>query len=202
MFDILHHFDVTYWVATLGYFGLILIVLIETGFFFGFFLPGDSLVFAAGLLASKGVFNIWILVPALVLTAIVGYLVGYWFGDKLGHWLMRRNDSFWFKKRYIHQAHEFYTRHGGKALVIGRLVPVVRTFAPIVAGMAEMRYQRFVMYNVMGALLWAGCITLLGFYLGALIPDAGHFILPAVFLIILISILPGIIHYIKNRKSS
>ena len=200
MFDFISHFDIVQWVSTLGYVGLLLIVLIETGFFFGFFLPGDSLVFAAGLLASKGIFNIWILVPSLVLTAIVGYTIGYWFGDKLGHWLLKRKDSFWFKRRYIEQAHDFYERHGGFALVVGRLVPVVRTFAPIVAGMASMQYRRYFLFNVMGAIIWGGLITLLGFYVGALIPDAGHYILPAVLLIVFISILPGVIHYLKSRK--
>lgn len=201
MFEFLHHFDVTAWVATLGYVGLSAIVLIEMGFFFGFFLPGDSLVFAAGLLASKGVFNIWILIPLFIVTAIVGYTVGYWFGDKLGHWLLKRKDSIWFKKKYIHQAHAFYEKHGGKALVIGRCVPVVRTFVPIVAGMGEMNYRSYFLYNLLGAVVWGGLITLIGYYVGATIPDAGHYILPAIFVIIFLSILPGIIHFIRDRRN-
>jgi len=200
MMDFIQNFDITQWVSTIGYTGLLLIVLIETGFFFGFFLPGDSLVFAAGLLASKHIFNIWILVPALVFTAMLGYTIGYWFGDKLGHWLMRRKDTIWFKKRYIHQAHEFYERHGGKALVIGRLVPVVRTFVPIVAGMASMQYRSYFLYNVIGAVLWGGVITLMGYYIGALIPTAGEYILPVVLVIIFLSVLPGVFHYLKHRR--
>lgn len=201
MLDVIRHFDLIQWVATLGYFGLGLIVVVETGFFFGFFLPGDSLVFAAGVLASKGIFDIWILVPMLVITAILGYTIGYWFGDRLGHWLLKRKDSFWFKKRYLHEAHAFYERHGGKALVIGRLVPVVRTFAPIVAGMGEMNYRSYFLFNCIGAFVWGGCITLLGFYIGAVIPNSIHYIFPVVILIVFISVLPAIIHYLRSRKN-
>lgn len=200
MFDFIHHLDVVEWVSTLGYFGLLIIIFVETGLFFGFFLPGDSLVFAAGLLASKHIFNIWILIPLLVVVAIIGYTVGYWFGDKLGHWLMKRKDSIWFKKRYLQQAHEFYEKHGGKALVIGRLVPIMRTFVPIVAGMAQMRYRSYLTFNVLGALVWGGGITFAGYYIGALIPNAGHYLFPFVLLIIFLSILPGIIHFLKKRK--
>ena len=199
MLDFLHHFNITEWVSTLGYTGLLVIVFLETGLFFGFFLPGDSLVFAAGLLASKHIFNIWILVPSLIVVAILGYTVGYWFGDKLGHWLMERKDSFWFKKRYVHQAQEFYKKHGGKALVLGRLIPIVRTFVPIVAGMADMRYRSYLLYNVIGAFAWGGAITLAGYYLGTLIPTAGNYILPFVLVIVFASILPGIIHFLRKR---
>lgn len=200
MFDLIRHFDLTTWVAALGYFGLLLVVLIETGFFFGFFLPGDSLMFTAGLLASKSVFNIWILVPMLVIAAIIGYTIGYWFGDKLGHWLLKRRDTLFFKKRYIHQAHAFYEKHGGIALVIGRLVPVVRTFVPIVAGMATMEYRHYFLFNVLGAFVWGGCITTLGYFLGSVIPDAGHYILPLVLVIVVLSVLPGVIHFLRNRR--
>ncbi|MCB1826921.1 MAG: VTT domain-containing protein [Coxiellaceae bacterium] len=197
----MQHFDITHWVATLGYAGLFFIVLLEMGFFFGFFLPGDSLVFAAGLLAAKGIFNIWILVPLLVLTAILGYTVGYWFGDKLGHWLLGRKDSFWFKKKYITQAHSFYEKHGGKALVIGRCVPVVRTFVPVVAGMAEMEYKTYFLFNVIGAVVWGGLITLFGYFVGAAIPDAGRYIVPVILVIIVLSILPGVVHYFKSKST-
>lgn len=199
MLDFISHFNLNEWVSALGYAGLLIIVFVETGFFFGFFLPGDSLVFTAGILASKQIFNIWILVPSLVVIAILGYTFGYWFGDKLGAWLMRRKESFWFRKRYIQQAHAFYEKHGGKALVLGRLVPVVRTFAPIVAGMARMSYRSYFVYNVIGALLWGGIITLAGYYIGALIPTAGQYLLPIVLLIIFLSVLPGVVHFFKKR---
>ena len=199
MFDFFHHFDVTAWVATLGYVGLSVIILLEMGFFFGFFLPGDSLLFAAGLLASKGVFSLWILIPLLIVIAVIAYLIGYWFGDKLGHCLMKRKDSFYFKKKYMHQAHQFYEKHGGKALIIGRCVPIVRTFVPIVAGMVEMGHRRYFLYNVSGAVIWVGLFTLSGYYIGAAIPHVNDYILSMILLIIFLSILPGIIHFIRNR---
>jgi membrane-associated protein len=199
MLDLIKHFDIASWVTTIGYVGLLLIVLIETGFFFGFFLPGDSLMFTAGLLASKGIFSIWILTPAIIVMAIIGYTIGYWFGDRLGGWLLKRKESFLFKKRYIETANEFYDKHGGKALVIGRLVPIVRTFVPIVAGMATMPYRRYFTYNVLGSLMWGGGITLLGYSLGAMVPNAGHYVLPAVIVIVILSVLPGVIHFLKQR---
>lgn len=200
MFDWIHHFDMAHWIATIGYVGLIAIVFLETGVFFGFFLPGDSLLFIAGVLASKGVFNIGILVTTLTITAILGYAVGYWFGNKLGHWLLARNDSIWFRKRYLEQARDFYKKHGGKALILGRLVPIVRTFAPVVAGMAEMPYGRYMFFNICGAIVWAFGVTMLGYLLGGIFPNAGKFILPIAIAIILISVLPGFIHYIRQRK--
>lgn len=199
MFDALFQFDITQWVSTLGYAGLLLIVLLEMGVFFGFFLPGDSLVFAAGLLASKGIFNIWYLVPMLVLTAVLGYAMGYWFGDKLGHWLMRCKESIFFKRRYVESAHAFYEKHGGKALILGRLVPIVRTFVPIVAGMAQMSYRKYFIFNIAGALVWGAGVTLLGFWIGGILPEFGNYILPLVLLIILISILPGLWHIARRR---
>ena len=201
MLEMLHQFDITEWVATVGYVGLFIIIFLETGLFIGFFLPGDSLVFTAGLLAAKGVFNIWILTILLSGTAFLGYSVGYWFGDKLGHWLMRRKESIWFKKRYVEQAHQFYLKHGGKALVLGRLVPIVRTFVPIVAGMGKMKYSTYQFYNFIGALVWGTGVTLAGYYLGTLIPNATHYILPVVMLVIFISILPAIYHYWRSRRS-
>jgi len=199
MFDVLFQFDITQWVSTLGYVGLFVIVLLEMGVFFGFFLPGDSLVFTAGLLAAKGVFNIWYLVPLLIITAIMGYVLGYWFGDKLGHWLMNRKESIFFKRRYIEQAHAFYEKHGGKALILGRLVPIVRTFVPIVAGMAQMSYREYLVFNITGAFIWGGGVTLLGFYIGGIMPGIGNYILPLVLLVIFISVLPGLWHLIRKR---
>jgi len=199
MGDFFYHFDLVQWVTTIGYFGLFLIVLLETGFFFGFFLPGDSLMFTAGLLASKGIFNIWVLLPSLIMIAILGYTIGYWFGNRLGHWLLKRKDSVLFKKSFLDQAHAFYHRHGGKALIFGRLMPVVRTFVPIVAGMGAMRYRVYLKFNIIGALLWAGMITLVGYFIGSFLPNASHYIFPVVIMIVFVSVLPGLLHYLKNR---
>jgi membrane-associated protein len=193
------HLDIVQLTKTAGYFGLALIILAETGLFIGFFLPGDSLLFAAGLLASQNIFNVWILIPLMMVCAIAGYALAYWYGDKIGHWLLKKPDSFWFKKRYIIEAHEFYEKHGGKALIIGRLVPIVRTFLPIVAGMANMTSRRFTMYNIAGGIIWCGGIIILGYFLGGVIPNIDTYILPLVLLVILISVLPGVVHILRVR---
>jgi membrane-associated protein len=113
MLDFLHHVDIVQLTRAAGYIGLAVIIFCETGLFLGFFLPGDSLLFAAGLLASQKIFNIFLLTPLLIVSAIIGYAIAYWFGDKIGHWLLKRPDSFWFKRRYLIEAHEFYEKHGG-----------------------------------------------------------------------------------------
>ncbi len=184
-------------VSTIGYIGILLIIFLETGLFFGFFLPGDSLLFAAGLLASRHVFDIRFLLPAAFVTAIVGYQLGYWIGKHLGRWLMKREDSFWFKKKYIDQAHDFYKKHGGKALIIGRLLPIIRTFVPIVAGMVKMSRQRYFLYNVIGAVVWVIGITLLGYWLGNVVPGIEHYILPVIIAIVLLSIFPALWRFAK-----
>lgn len=194
--------DLAHWVEVLGYLGILLIIFLETGLFFGFFFPGDSLLFTAGFLASQRIFNIWVLIPAIIVTAILGYQLGYWFGKKLSAWLLQRKDSFWFKRRYLDQAKVFYERHGGKALIIGRLMPIVRTFVPIVAGMVDMAPRRYFILNISGALIWAGGVTFLGFYLGTKIPNAEHYILPVVIAIIFLSISPAIWRYFRGTHTS
>lgn len=199
MLNFMHHLDVVQLTRAAGYIGLTAIIFCETGLFLGFFLPGDSLLFAAGLLASQNVFNIFLLAPLLIAAAILGYALAYWFGDKIGHWLLKRPDSLWFKKRYLIEAHEFYEKHGGKALIIGRLMPVVRTFLPIVAGMAEMTHRRFTLYNIIGACIWCGGISITGYYLGTAIPNIDKYILPLVVLIIIISFLPPLFHLLRKK---
>lgn len=202
MLNFIHHLDIVQLTRTAGYIGLTLIIFCETGLFLGFFLPGDSLLFAAGLLASQKVFNIFFLTPLLIAAAIIGYALAYWFGDKIGHWLLKRPDSFWFKKRYMIEAHAFYDKHGGKALIIGRLMPIVRTFLPIVAGMAEMSHRRFTQYNIIGAVIWCGGISIAGYFLGATIPHIDKYLLPLVLLIIVVSFLPALVHLLKVKYCS
>lgn len=199
---VMSHINITEFVSTIGYIGVFFIIFAETGLFVGFFLPGDSLLFAAGLLASQHIFNIWLMVPIVIVMAILGYFVAYWFGEKLGGWLLKREDSFFFKKRYLYQASDFYKKHGGKALILGRLMPILRTFVPIVAGMAKMRYRNYVIYNFVGGFIWAGGVTLLGYYLGRSIPQAEKYILPIILLVIFISITPGIWHFLKNIRDT
>lgn len=188
------HSGLTELIQTIGYIGIFFMVFAESGLFFGFFLPGDSLLFTAGFLASQNIFDIKILVPLMVIGAISGDSVGFWMGGKFAKWMMSRRESFFFKKEYIERANKFYEKHGGKALILARFVPAVRTFVPIVAGMADMEYKKFISYNVFGGLLWGAGMTLLGYYLGAAIPDVEKYLLPIILVIVIASVLPGIIH--------
>jgi membrane-associated protein len=184
-----------------GYVAIALVIFAECGLLIGFFLPGDSLLFTAGFLASQGLgVDIWPLTALCALAAIIGPLVGYWYGAWAGPRLFTRDDSLLFKKRHLVRAHEFYERHGGKALIIARFMPIVRTFAPVVAGMATMNYPRFVAFTVVGAALWAVGVTWLGYFLGSLIPDAGKYLEYIVALIIVVSIAPPIIHFLRERN--
>ncbi len=158
--------DIEEIIRTVGYVGLFGIVFAESGLFFGFFFPGDSLLLTAGLLASRDVLSIVILIPLLFVAAVTGDTVGYWFGAKTGPLLFKREESLFFKPRYLLKAKAFYEKHGGKTITLARFLPVVRTFAPIVAGAAEMHYTRFLMFNLLGGLAWAVGVTLLGYGLG------------------------------------
>ena len=184
-------------VKLIGYPGIFAVVFLESGVFFGFFLPGASLLFTAGLLASKGLFNPWVLVPLVSLAAVLGDSAGYWFGHKVGAPLLKRNTR-WFRHEYLEQAREFYEKHGMLAVVLARFVPIVRTFAPIVAGMAHMRYRLFLMYNVLGALLWGAGVTFLGYYLGEKVPFVSQYLTPIIILIIGITCIPIIWQAYKN----
>jgi membrane-associated protein len=185
-----------------GYVAIALVVFAECGLLIGFFLPGDSLLFIAGFLASQpgsGV-EIWPLSLICAVAAAVGPVVGYWYGAWAGPRLFNRADSLWFRKQHLMRAHEFYDRHGGKALVLARFMPVVRTFAPVVAGVGTMSYPRFIVYTMVGAVLWAMGMTWLGYFLGGLIPS--QYLEPIVVVIILLSITPPIIHFLRDRRKA
>jgi membrane-associated protein len=186
-----------------GYVVIAIVIFAECGLLIGFFLPGDSLLFTAGFLASQhsGV-EIWTLSIVCGLAAAIGPLVGYWYGAWAGPRLFNREDSIWFHKRNLIRAHEFYERHGGKALIIARFMPIVRTFAPVVAGMAGMNYPGFVLYTMIGAIVWAIGMTWLGYFLGSLIPDAGRYLEYIVALIIIVSIAPPVIHVLRERRKA
>lgn len=189
-------------VKTIGYLGIFFMVFAESGLFFGFFFPGDSLLFTAGFLASQEILNIKVLVPLVVIAAISGDQAGYWMGSRFAKWLMSRRESFFFKKKYINKAHDFYEKHGGKALILARFVPAVRTFVPIVAGMANMQYSKFVSFNLIGGILWGAGISLAGYFLGSLIPNVDRYLLPIILIIIIASVAPGFWHMrvqIKNQ---
>jgi membrane-associated protein len=179
-----------------GVIGLILIVFVETGLLVGFFLPGDSLLVTAGFLVSQGVFSgtttIWTLGAMLCVAAVVGDQVGYAIGSASGPRIFKREDSRFFKRKHLLRAQDFYQRHGGKTIVIARFVPIVRTFAPVIAGVAQMRYSAFITFNVVGGLLWVWSMLLTGYYLGRLVPGIEHHIDKVILGVIFLSILPGI----------
>lgn len=191
-------------ILTGGLIAITAIIFAECGLLIGFFLPGDSLLFTAGFLASQhaGGLNIWILSILCGVAAALGPLVGYWYGHLWGPRLFSREDSMLFHKQHLARAHEFYDRHGGKALILARFMPVVRTFAPVVAGMAAMSYSRFVAYTAIGAVVWAIGVTWLGYFLGSLIPDAGKYLEYIVAAIIIASIAPPAIHLLRERARS
>lgn len=186
----LPHLDLTTLVQVIGYPGLFAAVFLESGVFFGFFLPGASMLFTAGLLASQGFFNVWLLIPLLTIAAILGDNAGYWFGAKVGVSLFFRKDSRFFKHEYLERAKDFYDTHGARAIILARFIPVVRTFAPILAGITQMKYRTFLTYNVLGALAWASGVTFAGFYLGTRIPNMEHYLSLVILLIVIATTIP------------
>ena len=178
--------------------GVFFVIFAESGLFFGFFLPGDSLLFTAGLLSSQGYLNFPLLAILSFIAAASGDNVGYWFGHKVGPKIFAREDSFLFKKHHLIEAQNFYQKHGSKTIVLARFVPFVRTFAPIVAGAANMNYQTFMTFNLIGALLWSVGIASLGYFLGN-IPFVKTHYEAVIFLIIAASLLPVIIHLFQSR---
>ncbi|MDP3784829.1 MAG: VTT domain-containing protein [bacterium] len=192
--------DLAALIKTAGYLGLFAIVFAESGLFFGFFLPGDSLLFTAGLLASQGFLNIYMLSIVCFLGAVLGDNFGYMFGKKIGPALFTKERSLLFHKEYVERARIFYEKHGAKTIVLARFLPIVRTFAPILAGVGKMHYPTFLFYNFMGAVLWTIGLTSLGYYLGTAIPGIERYLIPIVLAIIAISLLPPLFHIIKNKE--
>jgi len=193
-------FDLVQLIETVGYLGLIAIIFAESGLFFGFFLPGDSLLLTAGLLASHGELQLWVLLVTLAPAAILGDNVGYWFGKKVGPPIFTRENSLLFRRKNLLAAKAFYDRHGGKTIVLARFMPFIRTFAPIVAGAVEMPYKRFVIWNIAGGILWAAGLTLAGYFLGETIPGIDRYFLVIIAVVILISALPSLIHIWREYR--
>ncbi len=197
------HFDLPAIIKSLGYFGVWAIIFAESGLLIGFFLPGDSLLFTAGFLASQNFLDVRVLIFGCFVCAVLGDNVGYATGYRFGRRLFQKEDSWLFHKKHLASAQNFYDIHGKKAIVLARFMPIVRTFAPIVAGIGSMHYRTFMSYNLIGGFLWTFGITLLGYFLGRVIPaeQVDKYLLPIIALIIIISILPSIIHIIQeNRK--
>lgn len=187
-------------IETFGTIGLFLIVFAESGLLVGFFLPGDSLLFAAGLLASRGHLNFPLILVGCFVAAVLGDQVGYMFGHRVGPALFRRPNSRFFHRRHLEKAQRYFEKEGPKTIVLARFIPIVRTFAPVVAGVANMPYRTFVTYNVVGGLLWAVGVTSLGYVLGETIPDIDKYLLPAVAVIIALSLVPIVREIRKMRR--
>ena len=184
-----------------GYLGIAIIVFAESGLLIGIFFPGDSLLFAAGLLSAAGFLAPVPLIALVVLAAIIGDSVGYWFGANVGINFFKRKDSRFFKQEYVKRTELFYQKYGGRAVVLARFVPIVRTIAPILAGIGTMKYSTFLKFNILGGCLWGIGMVSLGFSLGSVIPNSQHYILPISLVIIIISFLPILINLMSGKRA-
>lgn len=186
-----------------GFYLLLIVVFAETGLFFGFFLPGDYLLFMAGLLCSSGMIDISpvILVSSLIVAGVLGNYTGYWFGFRTGPMLFNRDDSFFFKKRYIIVAEEFYAKHGGMALILGRFFPIIRTFAPIFAGVVKVDFKKFTLYNFIGSIAWISTFTLSGYFLGRKYPQLKDYLQYVVIGLIILTTIPLLFAFLKKRAT-
>jgi membrane-associated protein len=189
-------------IRLVGFYGLIAIVFAETGLLVGFFLPGDSLLITAGLFAARGDLDINWLIPSLIVAAIVGNATGYAIGKRTGKALYSRPDSLLFRQEHVRMTQVYYERHGGKTVVLAQFIPILRTFAPVVAGVGEMGYRRFATYNVVGAILWVSSMTLGGYLLGNLVPNIEQRIHVVVAVVIAVSLMPPAIAYLRSRRKS
>jgi len=184
-----------------GYFGIAAIIFSESGILLGIFFPGDSLLFIAGLLSAGGFLSFGPLVLIVVGAAILGDSVGYWFGVKMGDTLFQKKDSRFFKQEYVTRTQKFFETYGGRAVVLARFVPIVRTIAPILAGVGTMSYKKFLRYNILGGCLWGAGMVSLGYFLGSIIPDSEKYVLPLSLLIIILSFLPILINHIHTKRA-
>jgi membrane-associated protein len=192
-------YDVQGLVVRGGTFLVCSIVFVETGFFVGFFLPGDSLLVTAGIAAAAGLLNVWTLAPLAMLCAIVGDQIGYAIGRQAGNALYNRQDSLFFKRKHLERAHQFYETYGGKTIILARFVPIVRTFCPPVAGAARMSYTRYLIYDIFGGILWVGSMIFGGYAVGKVMPNLGGRIHYVILAVIFLSLLPGIIGALRAR---
>ena len=187
-------------VKDFGYLGIFVTLFLESGIPFGFFLPGDSLLFTAGLLASQHYLNITGIIIISVAAAILGNNAGYYTGKRFGRRLFKNDASFWFSPKRLDEASDFFKKEGPLSLVLARFIPAGRTFVPIAAGAAKMRYRTFLLFNALGGLLWGIALPILGFTIGRTVPNIDKYLLPAIFIIILLSAIPAAWHYWKTKK--
>src|SRR3989338_3649209 len=192
-------FDIAALIKTVGLIGLFGIVFAESGLLVGFFLPGDSLLFTAGFLASQGFFDLWPLFIVCFAGAVLGDSFGYAFGYRVGPKIFTREDSIFFHKKHLERAAFFYERYGPATIVLARFMPIIRTFAPILAGVGNMRYRTFLSYNAIGGFLWGIGMPLLGYFLGSIIPTPDRYLIPIFIVIIILSFLPPIVHVLRRK---
>jgi len=195
------HLDAIALVQTIGYLGVALFVFAESGILLGIFLPGDSLLFAAGLLSASGFIPYIPLVLIVVVSAILGDSTGYWFGTKMGDTLFKRKDSRFFKQEYVTRTQKFFEAYGGRAIVLARFVPIVRTIAPVLAGVGSMSYKKFLSYNVCGGFAWGAGMVSLGYFLGSIIPNSEQYVLPLSLVIIVLSFIPFFINHLHGKRA-
>lgn len=195
-------FDLVSFIKTAGVLGIAALVFTESGLLVGFFLPGDSLLFTAGVLASQGILPLAPLLLLCFIGAVAGDNVGYAIGKRIGPRIFTRDDAFFFRKKNVEKTRRYFERYGSKTIVISRFIPVVRTFAPVLAGVGAMRYRVFVAYNLIGALLWSVFIPLVGYFLGSWIPNIDRYLIPIILAIILISVLPPLREYWRHRVAN
>jgi len=199
--------DLIEFIKAVSIIGVLLVIFAETGLMIGFFLPGDSLLFTTGFLIYSGVLdvNINFVVPFIFLAAVIGNSTGYIFGRRIGPRIFNRPNARIFKQEYVRKAQDFYDRNGGKTVILAQFIPIITTFAPLVAGVGKMDYRKFITFNIIGATLWTGGVTYAGFYLGKVFEDMGldidQVLLPIVALVILLSVLPPVMHVLKNKKN-
>ncbi len=188
----------------LGFYVLLVVVFAETGLFFGFFLPGDYLLFMAGLFcaANKLPVGIVVLVLSLIGAGVAGNFVGYWFGYRTGPLLYKRKDTWFFKKRHIQVAEEFYSKYGGTALILGRFFPIIRTFAPIFAGVVKVSLKKFTIYNFIGSTLWVSVLTLSGYFLGRRFPQIENYLEYVVLAFLVVTSIPLIFAFVKRKLNA
>lgn len=198
----MHYLDPKFLIETAGLVGVIIIIFAESGLFFGFFLPGDSLLFTAGLLASQSLISFWPLLIGTFLAAVLGDNVGYAFGKKVGPKLFSKEDSWLFKRSYVEKSQIFFEKHGKRAIILARFIPIVRTFTPILAGVGRMDYRTFFSYNIIGGFVWTVGMVLGGYWFGRLIPDPDKYLLPVILFIIVASMVPTVAPIIKQKLNA
>jgi len=193
------HIDLEHIIRTVGYFGIFAAIFAETGLFVGIILPGDSLLFTAGFLASQDYFQIVVLCLIVFTASFLGDNTGYVIGHRLGRRLFIREESRFFKPEYPLKGQEFLQKHGGRAILIGKFMPIVRTMVPMVAGASHMEYKRFVTFNIIGGLIWAVGVTMAGYFLGNTIPGVDKYLLPIIAVVIIVSVAPSAIHIYREN---